>query len=83
MEKYNSNGPINIGSGIDLTISELAAKIATSVGFEGVIKWDVSKVDGTPQKVLDVQKISNLGWKPSISLDEGIRSTVEWYIENK
>jgi GDP-L-fucose synthase len=83
MEKYNSNGPINIGSGIDLTISELATKIASSVGFEGVIKWDVSKVDGTPQKVLDVQKISNLGWKPSISLDEGIRSTVEWYIENK
>jgi len=83
MEKYNSNGPINIGSGIDLTISELATKIASSVGFEGVIEWDISKVDGTPQKVLDVQKISNLGWKPSISLDEGIKSTVEWYIENK
>ena len=83
MEKYNSNGPINIGSGIDLTISELATKIASSVGFEGVIEWDISKVDGTLQKVLDVQKISNLGWKPSISLDEGIRTTVEWYIENK
>ena len=83
MEKYNSNGPINIGSGIDLTISELATKIASSVGFEGVIEWDISKVDGTLQKVLDVKKISNLGWKPSISLDEGIRTTVEWYIKNK
>ena len=83
MEKYNSNGPINIGSGIDLTISELATKIASSVGFEGFIEWDISKVDGTLQKVLDVQRISNLGWKPSISLDEGIRTTVEWYIENK
>jgi GDP-L-fucose synthase len=83
MEKYNSNGPINIGSGIDLTISELATKIASSVGFKGVIEWDISKADGTPQKVLDVQKISNLGWKPSISLDEGIRTTIEWYIENK
>jgi GDP-L-fucose synthase len=83
MEKYNSNGPINIGSGVDLTISELATKIASSVGFEGVIEWDISKVDGTLQKVLDVKKISNLGWKPSISLDEGIRTTVEWYIKNK
>jgi GDP-L-fucose synthase len=83
MEKYNSNGPINIGSGIDLTISELATKIASSVRFEGVIDWDISKVDGTLQKALDVQKILNLGWKPSISLDEGIRTTVEWYIENK
>ncbi len=83
IEKYYSNGPINIGSGFDLTISELATKIASTVGFEGVIEWDISKVDGTLQKVLDVQKISNLGWKPSISLDEGIRTTVEWYIENK
>jgi len=83
IEKYNSDGPINIGSGIDLSISELATKIASSVGFEGVIEWDIAKVDGTPQKILDIQKISSLGWKPSISLDEGIRSTVKWYIENK
>jgi GDP-L-fucose synthase len=81
--KYDSDQHINIGTGLDLTIEELSLKIAKSVGFNGEVIWDSSKNDGTPQKVLDIKKISDLGWKPSISLDEGINLTVEWYLKNK
>ena len=83
LEKYNSDQQINIGTGIDLTIKELSTKIAKSVGFDGEVNWDTNREDGTPQKVLDIKKISDLGWKPSISLDEGINLTVEWYLNNK
>jgi GDP-L-fucose synthase len=83
LEKYDSDQPINIGTGLDLTIEELSKKIAKSVGFDGEIIWDTNREDGTPQKVLDIKKISDLGWKPSISLDEGINLTVEWYLKNK
>jgi GDP-L-fucose synthase len=83
LEKYDSDQQINIGTGIDLTIKELAKKIAKSVEFDGEINWDTNREDGTPQKVLDIKKISDLGWKPSISLDEGINLTVEWYLKNK
>jgi len=83
LEKYDSDQPINIGTGLDLTIEELSKKIAKSVGFDGEINWDTNREDGTPQKVLDIKKISDLGWKPSISLDEGIDLTVEWYLKNK
>jgi hypothetical protein len=78
-----TTGQINIGTGIDLTIAELAEKIAENTGFTGSIDWDVAREDGTPQKVLDIQKITNLGWKPTINLDQGIKLTVEWYLENK
>jgi GDP-L-fucose synthase len=81
--KYDSDQPINIGTGLDLTIEELSKKIAKSVGFDGGINWDTNREDGTPQKVLDIKKISDLGWKPSISLDEGIDLAVEWYLKNK
>jgi GDP-L-fucose synthase len=83
LEKYDSDQPINIGTGLDLTIEELSKKIVKSVGFDGEINWDTNREDGTPQKVLDIKKISDLGWKPSISLDEGIDLTVEWYLKNK
>ena len=83
LEKYNSDQPINSGTGLDVTIEELSKKIAKSVGFDGEINWDTNREDGTPQKVLDIKKISDLGWKPSISLDEGIDLTVEWYLKNK
>ena len=66
-----------------LTVAELAEKIAKSIGFSGSINWDVAREDGTPQKVLDIQKITNLGWKPTINLDQGIKLTIEWYLENK
>ncbi len=83
LDNYDANQQINIGTGIDLTVAELADKIAKNSGFSGRINWDLAKEDGTPQKVLDIQKITNLGWKPTINLDQGIRLTVEWYLENK
>jgi GDP-L-fucose synthase len=83
LDNYDADEQINIGTGIDLTVAELAEKIAKSTGFLGNINWDVAREDGTPQKVLDIQKITNLGWKPTINLDQGIKLTVEWYLENK
>jgi GDP-L-fucose synthase len=83
LEKYDSDQHINIGSGEDLSIKELAMKVSKAAGFNGEIIWDSAKPDGTPRKVLDVTKIKNLGWKPSISLDEGIIQTIQWYQENK
>jgi GDP-L-fucose synthase len=81
--KYDSDQHINIGTGKDLEIKELAIKIANQSGFTGEIVWDKAKPDGTPRKVLDISKITDLGWKPSISLDSGIAQTVQWYQENK
>jgi GDP-L-fucose synthase len=83
LDNYDADQQINIGTGIDLTIAELAEKIAKNTGFTGSIDWDLTREDGTRQKVLDIQKITNLGWKPTINLDQGIKLTVEWYLENK
>jgi len=83
LAKYDADQQINIGTGIDITIRDLAQKIAKITGFQGELSWDFSREDGTPQKILDIQKITNLGWQPSISLDQGIKLTVEWYLENK
>ena len=82
LDNYDADQQINIGTGIDLTVAELAEKIAKNTGFTGSINWDATREDGTPQKVLDIQKITNLGWKPTINLDQGIKLTVEWYLEN-
>jgi len=83
MDKYDHSQHINVGSGHQLSIKELASKISKAVGFSGEIIWDSSKPDGTMRKVLDSSKITKLGWKPLISLDQGIASTVEWYLQNK
>jgi GDP-L-fucose synthase len=83
MEKYDNSQQVNIGSGHEVSIKELAAKISKAVGFNGEIIWDLNKPDGTMRKVLDSSKITKLGWKPSITLDQGIVSTVEWYLQNK
>ena len=83
LDNYDADQQINIGTGIDLTVAELAEKIAKNAGFTGSINWDTDRESGTPQKVLDIQKITNLGWKPTINLDQGIKLTVEWYLENK
>ena len=80
-EKYDSSLHLNIGSGEDLTIKELASKVAAASGFTGKIEWDNSKPDGTIKKVLDVSRIKALGWNPTISLDQGIASTIAWYRE--
>jgi GDP-L-fucose synthase len=80
-EKYDSNLHLNVGSGEDLTIKHLAEKVAAAADFTGKIEWDSSKPDGTPRKVLDVSRIKALGWKPTITIDEGIASTIAWYKE--
>ena len=72
---------VNIGVGEDITIKDLAELIKEVVGFEGEIKYDTSKPDGTPQKLLDVGKLNSLGWKSKISFREGIERTYEWYKE--
>jgi GDP-L-fucose synthase len=76
---YNSPEHLNIGTGEDLTIKELAELVAELAGFKGAIAWDSSKPDGTPRKVLDVSKAKSLGWSPKISLRDGIASTISWY----
>lgn len=80
-EKYDSSLHLNVGSGEELSIKQLAIKVAAATGFTGEIKWDTSKPNGTPRKVLDVSRIKALGWKPTITLDEGIASTIAWYKE--
>lgn len=70
---------LNVGTGVDLTIRELAEAVADATGFQGEIVWDTSKPDGTPKKQLDVSRLAALGWQASIPLDEGLRSTVEMY----
>jgi len=82
MENYGDSGHINIGSGQEVSIQDLASKISRLVGFTGKIIWDTRKPNGTPRKILDSSKITSLGWKPLISLDEGIISTVNWYLLN-
>ena len=71
------------GTGEDVTIKELAETVAAIVGYEGAIRWDTTKPDGTPRKLLDVSRLTSLGWTASIPLDAGLRSTYEWYVEHR
>lgn len=73
---------INAGTGKDLSIKELAETVQNVVGYEGKIDWDFSKPDGTPRKLMDVSRINELGWKAEIGLEEGIRDTYRWFLEN-
>ncbi|OYX97007.1 MAG: GDP-fucose synthetase [Sphingobacteriia bacterium 35-40-5] len=77
MNNYNETGVINAGVGEDISIFELAEKVKKLVGYEGELIWDTTKPDGTPQKLLDVSKINNLGWKAKIDLDEGLADVYE------
>jgi GDP-L-fucose synthase len=81
-DRYESIQHINVGSGHEISIKNLAEKISQQVGFSGKIVWDADRPDGTPRKVLDISKITSLGWKPTIDLDAGIKNTIEWCIEN-
>lgn len=74
--------PVNIGSGIDFSIRELAEAIAEVVGYSGKIEWDVSKPDGAPQKLLDSNRIRSFGWEPIVSFEAGLKSTYQWYVES-
>lgn len=82
MQNYNDSETINVGTGIDISIKELAMTIKKIVGFEGELIFDATKPDGTPKKLLDVSKINNLGWKHSKNLEEGIYETLNWLKEN-
>lgn len=82
MENYDGPSQVNVGTGTDVTIRELATLVADAVGYQGEMEWDSSKPDGTPRKLLDVSTLSESGWTASIGLEEGIRSTVEWYRNN-
>jgi GDP-L-fucose synthase len=83
MQQYEEWDPINVGSGVELTIGELAQKIGQVVGFTGEIRFDSSKPDGTPRKLCDVSKIHGLGWQHRIDLDAGLKDTYAWYLANR
>jgi GDP-L-fucose synthase len=82
MQNYNEPEHINVGTGEDVTIKQLAETIVDIVGYPGEIEWDTTKPNGTPRKVLNVDKIKELGWEPKIDLLSGIKKTYEWYKEN-
>ena len=82
MQKYEEAEHINVGTGEDVRIWELANIIADVVGYDRDINWDFTKPNGTPRKVLNVEKIKSLGWEPKISLRQGIETTYQWYKEN-
>lgn len=79
LEHYDGPEQVNVGTGTDVTIREIAETIAGVVGFEGDTEWDTSKPDGTPQKLLDVSKLTEAGWTPKTSLEQGLERTVAWY----
>ena len=83
MQSYNDDRIINIGYGTDVTISELASIVRRIVGYTGRVRFDTSKPDGTPRKLLDTQRLTKLGWSPKIEFEEGIRSTYQWFLDNR
>ena len=83
MQNYDGDGWINVGWGRDETIAELAQTISRVVGFTGKLRFDTSKPDGTPRKLLDTSRLTALGWSPRIELEAGIRSTYEWFLNNR
>jgi GDP-L-fucose synthase len=83
MSVYDEDEPINVGFGSDITIRELANRIASVVGFTGEIVWDSTKPNGTPRKLLDSTRILNLGWKPEQDLDKGLQSTYQWFLKHE
>lgn len=82
LENYSDVEHVNLGTGEDVSVTELAEAIKKVVDFDGALKFDASKPDGTPRKLLDVSKIQALGWRHKHSLDEGLKSTYQWYLQN-
>ena len=83
LEKYDDSLHLNVGTGDDISITDLATLIAEESGYSGTLDWDATKPDGTPRKVLNVNRLKRLGWEPTLSLREGIRDTVKWFEENQ
>ena len=82
LEHFDGPTHVNMGTGVDHTIAEIADMVAEAVGYTGETRWDPTKPDGTPRKLLDVSVLRDAGWRPSIALRDGIESTVAWYREN-
>ena len=82
LKEYDGSVAINVGSGEELTILEIAQSVSKAVGFEGVIKFDKTKPNGTPRKLLDTNFLKNLGWKAQIDLKDGLASTYAWFLKN-
>ncbi|MBF0518945.1 MAG: GDP-L-fucose synthase [Nitrospirae bacterium] len=82
MDNYNENVTINVGTGTDQTIAELAEIVKDVVGFKGEVIWDTTKPDGSPKKLLDTSRLTKLGWSPKITLKEGIKNTYDWFCKN-
>ena len=83
IEHYDGDQHVNIGTGEDISIRELAALVAEVVGFDGRVEWDTSKPDGTPRKLLDVSRLKGLGWAPRIGLRDGVAATYEWFTASR
>ena len=81
-DKYDDDSHLNIGTGNDITIKELADIVSSNSNFQGLIKWDMSKPDGAPRKILDVTRLESLGWRARITLEEGIAKTIQWFEKN-
>lgn len=82
MNTYSGNGFVNVGVGKDISIKELAEKVKATVGYRGEIVFNTSKPDGTPRKLVDVQKLNSLGWEAKISLNEGLQQAYNWFLKN-
>jgi GDP-L-fucose synthase len=82
LEKYDSPEIINVGCGKDISIRELAELVCDVVGFDGELAWDTTKPDGTPRKLLDITKLRDLGWRPTIPLRDGVAQTYDWFLAN-
>ena len=82
MRHYSDARPINVGAGSDISIAELAQEICRTVGFKGDLRFDPSKPDGTPRKLLDSSALATLGWQASTSLEAGLRASYDWFLRN-
>lgn len=83
LEKFDQDSHLNVGTGEDLEIQELANKVASAANYKGEIIWDTSRPDGTPRKVLDISRLKSLGWTPKVQLERGISETIEWFQQNR
>ncbi len=82
MNNYSGDETVNLGTGKELSIKDLTTLVAKVIGYNGVVKWDLSKPDGTPRKLLDVSKLENLGWTYNTELEEGIALSYKDFLEN-
>lgn len=83
MNNYNEEEFINVGSDVEIKIKDLANLIKELVGYDGYLDWDTSRPNGTPKRVMDNSKLFNMGWSPKVGFEQGLRQTIEWYVDNK